>query len=110
VNPEETLDRLDQLLDEERAALRRLDGQQVAAIADEKSSLIHGLQRVGLADRHDLVPRIRALAAGLRHNAVLLAHARDCLRDVQSAFRAPAPSFPSPSPAPGAPARLSLRG
>lgn len=98
--PEQALDRIEQLLDEERAALRRLDAARVDALTDEKTSLVLGLQD-GLPGRADLAPRLRAMAAGLRRNAVLLAHARDCLRDVLTSLQeAPAPAS----------VHLSLRG
>lgn len=94
------LDRLEQLLDEERDALRRLDGARVEALTDEKSALVHALPE-SLPARPDLAPRLRALAAGLRRNAVLLAHARDCLRDVLAVVHE--------APGPAA-AHLSLHG
>ncbi len=90
--PEQSLDRIERLLDEERDALRRLDGARVDALTDEKAALIHGLHG-SLPGRADLAPRMRAVAAGLRRNAVLLAHARDCLRDVLAAVHeAPGPA------------------
>ncbi len=106
--PESIFDRFELLLEEERVALRGLDGNRVGAIADEKSALIEQLQQVGLAGRSELSPRLRDLSAGLRRNAVLLAHARDCLRDVLSVIHgAPTGSTKTPS---AAPARISLRG
>lgn len=84
--PEQALDRIERLLDEERDALRRLDGARVEALTDEKATLVRGLPE-SLPGRPDLAPRARAVAAGLRRNAVLLAHARDCLRDVLAAVQ-----------------------
>lgn len=86
MTPEQRLDRIEGLLDEERDALRRLDGARVEALTDEKAALVRGLPE-GLQGRPDLAPRVRAMAAGLRRNAVLLAHARDCLRDVLAAVQ-----------------------
>jgi hypothetical protein len=110
MSPEQSLDRLLALLAEERAAIRGLDGPRVNALVDEKVSLIQRLQGCALATRSDLAPRLRELAAGLRRNAVLLAHARDCLRDVLSLNQGET----HPSPLGRAPvassARLSLRG
>lgn len=106
MSPEQALDRIDQLLDEERAALRRLDGARVDALTDEKAALVRALQEC-VAERPDLAPRLRVTAAGLRRNAVLLAHARDCLRDVLSSFQ-DVPGTRANGAAP--PTRLSLRG
>ncbi len=108
LTPESIFDRFELLLEEERVALRGLDGHRVGAIADEKTALIDQLQQVGVAARTDLSPRLRNLSAGLRRNAVLLAHARDCLRDVLSVIHgAPTGALNMPSVAS---ARVSLRG
>ena len=65
--------------------LRRLDGARVDALTDEKAALVRALQEC-VAERPDLAPRLRH-GRRLRRNAVLLAHARDCLRDVLSSFQ-----------------------
>jgi flagellar biosynthesis/type III secretory pathway chaperone len=101
-------DRFETLLDEERVALRVLDGQRVSAIADEKTELIEQLQQTDVTERADLTPRLRDLSASLRRNAVLLAHARDCLRDVLSVIHGAPPGASATYAAPSA--RLSLRG
>ena len=103
--PEHALDRFEQLLDEERSALRRLDSARIDQFAGEKAELIESLQQ-SLRDRPDLTPRFRDLAAGLRRNAVLLAHARDCLRDVLTTFQ----DLPGSRAVSPPPSRLSLRG
>jgi hypothetical protein len=97
------------LLQEERAALRRLDADAVVAFAEEKETLVRALVAIAGGDRASdeaangdgaaspprpetvEVPapeRMRALQADLRRNAVLLAHARDCLRDTLRAAQA----------------------
>mgnify|MGYP003328076650 CR=1 FL=1 len=103
--PEHVLDRFEQLLDEERSALRQLDSARIDQFAAEKAALMEALQH-GLRDRPDLTPRFRDVAAGLRRNAVLLAHARDCLRDVLATFH----DVPGARPISPPPSRLSLRG
>lgn len=101
MTPEARLDQIERLLDEERAAIRSLDGERVSAIADEKLSLLSDLQ-LRLEGRRDLSDRLRTMTANLRRNAVLLANARDCLRDVIAAHPAAAQSQTAP--------RLSMRG
>ena len=94
LTPEQALDQIDQLLEEERTAIRLLDGERVQAISDEKLAL--------------MAPKLQNITAGLRRNAVLLANARDCLRDVLAAI--PGAPQPAPNATTTAPIRLSLRG
>jgi flagellar biosynthesis/type III secretory pathway chaperone len=99
---------LDRVLDEERQAIRRLDGERVNALSDLKVTLVRTLQESSIEHRPEHAQRLRALAAGLRRNAVLLAHARDCLQDVLAVVHgAPSPVSRSRSVPP---VRLSLRG
>ena len=84
---EEIANRFDRLLEEERAAIRALDGPALERTAREKESLAEALRassREELATRSDSLAKI---SASLRRNAVLLAHARDSLRDVIVAAR-----------------------
>lgn len=106
--PESIFDRFEVILEEERAALRSLDGTRVDAIADEKTALLQDLQSHGLIGRADMAPRLRRLSSSLRRNAVLLAHARDCLRDVLSVIHG-APGVGSLMLS-DRPARVSVRG
>jgi hypothetical protein len=109
MSPEHLFGQFDRLLEEERAAIRRLDGSRVHDIAAEKADLFLEIRRQ-VRGRADLAPRFRDVAAGLRRNAVLLAHARDCLRDVLSSFRDLSPSTPYAPSAASASAGLSVRG
>jgi hypothetical protein len=102
---DQVLDRLDALLEDERQALRKLDSAAVSAYADEKLALVQALQELRYAH---LAPRLQHLGEGLRRNAVLLAHARDCLQEVLSDFPG-VPRRPTEHP-PNGPQRLSLRG
>jgi aspartate aminotransferase-like enzyme len=102
---------LEHLLVEERGAIVRLDATQVARIAAEKEALIarlrEGLPALGAEHR----ARLRALRDGLRQNTILLAHARDCLRDALAAFHREdlvGGKASRATPRPGA--RISVRG
>jgi hypothetical protein len=102
---------LERFLVEERDAVIRLDATNVVRIAEEKESLIavlrDGLPTLGEAHR----PRLRDLRDALRHNTVLLAHARDLLRDALAAFHieeSTGGGLPRSTPRPGA--RISIRG
>ncbi len=98
LSAEQALERLERLLEEERGSLRRRDAAHVAVLAGEKEMLLDALSR----DRENLdraaIERLRSASAGLRHNAILLAHARDALRDLLFALgrRPGAPSLSGP--------------
>jgi hypothetical protein len=87
VNVEEIASRLERLLDEERAAIRALDGPFLEKAADEKESLAGALKASPQEQLRENVPQLKRLSASLRRNAILLAHARDSVRDVLTAAR-----------------------
>jgi hypothetical protein len=104
------LDELEALLTEEREAIRRLDGDRVLQYSGRKKELVSTLQARRAEVTPDAARRFRALASSLRHNGILLAHARNVLRDSvavlarRSGIAAlPAGGFPSTR-------RLSVRG
>jgi hypothetical protein len=104
---------LEQLLRDEREAIRRLDAAGVLSYAERKEALVGTLQQQGggmLSE--ETAVRLRALAPALRHNSVLLAHARDVLRDALAAARAELGStMPAQArPVGGPPRILSVRG
>jgi hypothetical protein len=116
---EDAITELDQLLRDERQAIRRLDGASVLSYAERKEALVASLRNGGAGLSPENATRLRALAPALRHNSVLLAHARDVLRDAIAATRAEvgAPmTAPTPADAgtPGqsraAPRIISVRG
>ena len=85
---DEALTALEQLLREERDAIIGLDAKGVERIAHEKLALMGCLRdAVPPLDRQGR-GRLKTLRASLYQNALLLAHARDCLRDVLRAFHA----------------------
>jgi hypothetical protein len=77
--------RLEALVPDERAALRRLDSAAVADAAEEKERLFVLLAAAPEAELRPFAERLRKLAVELRHNCVLLMHARDCVRDALAA-------------------------
>jgi flagellar biosynthesis/type III secretory pathway chaperone len=83
----EALTELEALLVEERDAIRRLDGQAVLEFARRKQALMATLagQRDALGPRD--ATRLQGLTPALRQNGVLLAHARDVLRDAIAVLR-----------------------
>jgi hypothetical protein len=112
MDAQSALDRLDQVLERERDAIRRLDGAGVDAAAAEKVDLVRIVAALDASERARLAPRIRALLVQLRHNGVLLAHARSILLDV---LRVRGGQLPTAQVFPGravsdSGARLSVRG
>ncbi len=106
------LDRLDQLLEEERAAVRSLDGARVRAAAEEKLALVRALAAVDQAERAKLAQRMKDVVAQLRRNGVLIVHARGIVGEilrVRVIAMSPAKRLGSVA-APISGARLSIRG
>ncbi len=104
---------LEALLREEREAIRQLDSARVLAYAERKQALVESLKQQGggtLSEEN--ATRLRAIAPALRHNSVLLAHARDVLRDALVAVRADVgPVLANrPRPAGVVPRMISVRG
>jgi hypothetical protein len=103
---------LEQLLRDEREAIRQLDSARVLSYAERKEALVEGLKRDGGLNSAENAARFRALAPALRHNSILLAHARDVLRDALVSVRAEvAQVLPSrPRPVGAVPRMISVRG
>jgi hypothetical protein len=76
------LGRLESLLEQEREAIRKVDADGIVRLSEEKESLMQLILQGGLAERADLRQRFERLVDGLGRNGVLLAHARNCVRDV----------------------------
>jgi hypothetical protein len=105
------LDELERLLADERDAIRSLDGERVLRFARRKQELVHGLhaRRAELGEAGSR--RFRSVAQGIRHNGILLAHARNVLRDavaIVAGRTTPVSLHPSRQPEPGR--ALSVRG
>lgn len=78
---DDAIAQLEQLLLDERDAIRSLDGARVLEFAQRKESLMASLFGEGTTAGAETAARLRALVPALRQNGVLLAHARDILHD-----------------------------
>lgn len=110
---DDAITELEQLLREERDAIRRLDGGRVLSYAERKESIVRSIKDGcgGKLSEED-ARRLRALAPALRQNSILLAHARDVLRDALVAARAElGPGVTAQArPAAAIPRMISVRG
>lgn len=111
MTPEATLDELDDLLVRERAAIVALDSETTLRLAEEKAALMDWLGPL-VRGRADSEGRLRTSTRKLRDNCLLLAHARDCIRDVMGSYarelNASGPASHGPRPG-EAPARRGLK-
>src|SRR5579872_6532389 len=108
----EALAELEALLVAERDAICRMDGQAVLEFAQRKQAMIATLNANREALGADDAARLQALTPALRQNGVLLAHARDVIRDAIAAMRSErsvAPSY-GIGRAPAVRSTLSIRG
>ena len=74
------------VLAEERAAIRKANAKAVLEAATKKEQLAADLVACGAWTKSELLDGLSALVDELRNNGVLLAHARDCLRDAIAAL------------------------
>jgi flagellar biosynthesis/type III secretory pathway chaperone len=77
----EILDKLEELLEEERMAIRTLKGSRVHSIACEKLELMQQLDARREAGWKEFAPRVKEVVRRLRHNSVLLVHAKSILAE-----------------------------
>jgi hypothetical protein len=87
VNAHAAAEELRALLEEERIAIRTMDSAAVAASAERKVRLLEVLSACAANEQQTVVTELGALLPELKRNGVLLAHARDCLRDAIAATR-----------------------
>jgi hypothetical protein len=78
----ETVQSLLAILEEERAAIRKLDGAAVDRAAAAKEKLVGTLTSIPTSDLATIAGDLPLLRAELRRNGILLAHARSCLNEV----------------------------
>jgi flagellar biosynthesis/type III secretory pathway chaperone len=75
----EILEKLEELLEEERMAIRTLKGSRVHSIACEKLELMNRLEARREAGWKEDAPRVKEVVRRLRHNSVLLIQAKSIL-------------------------------
>ncbi len=75
----QAIDALFVVLEEERAALRTVDGAAVEKAATRKAELAKTLEAASVPELAPHADSLGRLRAELRRNGVLLAHARACL-------------------------------
>jgi len=73
-------------LESERDAIRHLDADAVNAAAAAKEKVLDALKDAPASERPALVAALGELRGELRRNLVLLAHARDYLRETAELF------------------------
>ena len=81
MNSQEFLVAMKTVLVEERQALRRLDADAVTQASIRKEELLKSVMNLPASEREGLVAALAEVKVELRRNLVLLAHARDYLRD-----------------------------
>ncbi len=80
--------RLRELIDSERKVIRTRDSKAILETAEQKEAILASLRRHAEAGHgHAVKEGLRELVPALRQNLVLLAHARDCLRDALEVVR-----------------------
>lgn len=108
MNAEEILQQLDALLAAEQDAIRALDANLAAAHAEKKLELFEAL--AGAAEgRADLQPAVLSVARRARQNAMLLAFARDCVRDAMGTVARHLNTRPDAARAPASALRKGMR-
>jgi hypothetical protein len=80
MNAEDIISQLDEVLTSEQQAIRVLDANLAIAHAEKKLQLFEALSAAAKG-RPELHPEVLSLARRARQNAMLLAFARDCIRD-----------------------------
>ena len=83
---EELLTTMRAALASERDAIRRLDVEAVNEAAATKEKILGALSDAPASERPALVEALAELKVELRRNLVLLAHARDYLREAVELF------------------------
>lgn len=91
---EEFLVQMRRVLTEERDAIRHLDVKSVAAAGVAKEEILKAAVQAATEDRKAFAAALAELKGELRRNLVLLAHARDYLRDAITLCTQQKPSRP----------------
>jgi hypothetical protein len=89
ITAEELLRSMRAALEEERDGIRRLDSEAVTRANGAKEKILAQMRNAPPSERAALVSALRELKGELRRNLVLLAHARDYLRDAVALCTSP---------------------
>lgn len=81
MSPDALLDALRTVLVAERDAIRHLDSAAVVAASQTKEALLAIVANAGEAERRPMLQALAQVREELKRNLVLLAHARDFVRD-----------------------------
>ena len=81
MSPETFLDELKGVLGSERDAIRRLDASTIAVANEKKEALLALVSNASEADKPGLVMAVGQVREDLKRNLILLAHARDLVRE-----------------------------
>ena len=81
MTPDELIQTMRETLEQERDGIRRLDVAAVTKATARKEEIMKNLLEAPPAERAPLITALGELRNDLRRNLVLLAHARDYLRD-----------------------------
>jgi flagellar biosynthesis/type III secretory pathway chaperone len=107
---ETTVAQLEQVIGEERDAIRRLDGRRVLELAQRKQALVAHLCQHRQRISPEVGRRLSLLMPRLKQNGILLAHARNVLRDAVSVMRRATSPTALPMVVPPVGTTLSVRG
>ncbi len=86
MSPDQLLTDMRAALDAERDAIRRLDAAAVIQASETKERILEALRTAPPAERPALASALGELKLELRRNLLLLAHARDYLREALELF------------------------
>ena len=110
---QETLRELEEILEQERKALRTLDMAVIDAAAERKRELDKSLNDLVAEGRGPSVadaPVLERVVAVAKENQLLLVHARACVRGALALLTGNQPDGYHPSATPAVPARVDIRG
>ncbi len=81
MNPEDFVVQMKKTLADERNAIRKMDVKGVTHAATTTEALVKAVSNPAPEDKAALAAALKELKPELRRNLILLAHARDYLRD-----------------------------
>lgn len=89
MTPDELIQTMREVLEQERDGIRRLDAAAVTTATERKEQIMKTLLDTPATERVPLISALGELRNELRRNLVLLAHARDYFRDAVTLCKSP---------------------